>query len=141
MTALVAMTGLVVAFRELLVKRGIGRLALSLAAVGAAAVSGVANPVINKAVFRVTAAEYRAAMVEDAESAGCVGRSTAWLRARYGNPAEIRSEGSVQHWRYTPGPWFIVHEDAVGFRVENALVTGTEAAALGDAVASRGEAR
>lgn len=127
-TALVAMTGFAVAVRELLLKRGplFGRLALSLAAVGAGTAAGMANPIINMAAFKAKAEQYRTAMVEDAKSAGCVGQTTGWLQKRYGSPREVRREGAVQHWRYTPGPWFIVHGDSVGFTVVNSVVTGAD---------------
>ena len=130
-TALLAITAFAVAVRELLVKRGpiLARVVLSLSAVGAGTAVGMANPVINKAAFRATAEEYRAAMLEDAKSAGVVGQTTGWLQERYGIPREVRHDqrdGAVQHWQYTPGPWFIVHDEPVAFTVVNSVVTGAE---------------
>ena len=31
---------------------------------------------------------------------------------------------TISHWWYTPGPPVLVHEDYVGFTVENGVVTG-----------------
>lgn len=78
-----------------------------------------ANPVVNMLAFDSIATRHRTEMLRDAEQAGCVGRSSEWLKARYGTPYRVRQD----EWWYTPGPWFIAHIDYVGFTIKDGMVT------------------
>jgi hypothetical protein len=59
----------------------------------------------------------RSQMLGSAKADHCVGKSAKWLLARFGAPREIARVENVEHWWYTPGPWYFVHEDYVGFEV------------------------
>ena len=86
----------------------------------------IANPIANMVLLAPYARHLQADMIEDATSSNAVGRSSDWLVARYGQPLKIvqdSSDSRVQHWWFTPGPAFVLHEDYVGFTVENASVT------------------
>jgi hypothetical protein len=123
-TALVSALAFGFAIRELFNKQV--RTARFLAAVVGGVAACMVNPVINMATFKGVAQTYRAAMIDDANGTGCIGKTTVWLQQRYGQPREIRHDrrdASAEHWAYTPGPWYIVHEDHVGFNVVDGVVT------------------
>ncbi len=109
--------------RQLVLGRGRLRVRLGLlvAAVAVSALALLANPVVNMGVFKGTADRARAEMIEDAKKASCVGQPTSWLEQRYGRPHRVASSGD---WWYAPGPWYVVHDDYVGFSIANGLVTG-----------------
>jgi|ERR1043166_2389916 hypothetical protein len=93
-----------------------------LVLVAAGAVFG--NPLVNMFVFSHQAERCREEMLATAKAENCVGRSTDWLRTRFGNPHQIVRDRQVEHWWYTPGPWYILmHEDSVGFQVEGGKIT------------------
>ena len=91
-------------------------LAFALVAVCAA----LGNPFINMLVFSYKANKCRNEMLAAAKAENCVGRSTDWLRQRFGEPHQIYRN----HWWYTPGPWYILlQEDYVGFQVQDGKIT------------------
>jgi hypothetical protein len=93
---------------------------LVLAVVGAI----VGNPLVNMFVFSHQAERCREEMLAAAKAENCVGRSTDWLRNRFGDPHQIFHDKQVEHWWYTPGPWYILmQEDYVGFQIEGGKIT------------------
>jgi hypothetical protein len=95
-------------------------LPLALVAVSAA----LGNPLVNMFVFSHTAERCREEMLAAAKADNCVGRSTDWLQARFGEPHQIYRDNQVEQWWYTPGPWYVfVQEDYVGFQVETGRIT------------------
>lgn len=102
------------------------RIGVPLAAVIASLVMWVANPLFNLLTFSFLAERYRSHMLADAQAAPCAGKTTEWLQERYGRPLQIKRDErdkTLEHWWYTPGPWFIMHEDYVGFTVTKGIVT------------------
>jgi hypothetical protein len=123
-TALAAALALGFAIRELF--RTHVRTGWFVVAVVGGVTACLVNPVINMATFKDAAQAYRAAMIDDANGSGCIGKTTVWLQERYGQPREIRHDkrgSATEHWAYTPGPWYIVHGDHVGFDVVDGVVT------------------
>ena len=89
-----------------------------------AAIAALANPLVNMFVFSHQAERCREEMLATAKAENCLGRSTDWLRSRFGEPHQIFRDQQAEHWWYTPGPWYIfVQEDYVGFQVENGRIT------------------
>ena len=84
--------------------------------------SCVANPLARYLAFAAAAETARGQMLSDAQEAHCLGKPASWLVARYGRPHRVVRIGKTQHWWYTPGPSYYVHEDYVGFRVEHGRV-------------------
>jgi hypothetical protein len=95
----------------------------ALAGVSLLLACAASNPLVRLIVFAPQAEEARAQMLRSARQAGCVGQSTAWLLARYGPPSEVAKDGPREHWWYKPGPWYIVHEDYVGFEIRSSRIT------------------
>lgn len=79
----------------------------------------LANPLVRFFAFAKRAEAAREQMLAEARNVHCVGQPASWLRAKYGPPAEVAKVGKTEHWWYTPGPAYYVHEDYVGLEVEN----------------------
>lgn len=122
-TAAMAPTGFGLACASFLASTWRRLIAQFLVGAVVAVVGFVGNPVFNMLAFEPIVERLHTQMLADAKEAHCVGQSTEWLVARYGRPHQVAHVGTVDHWWYTPGPFFLVHDDYVGFTVENGIVT------------------
>jgi hypothetical protein len=82
-----------------------------------------ANPLARLFIFQGAAEAARGRMLSEALRANCVGRPAGWLIATYGRPFRVVTIEHAQHWWYTPGPAYWLHEDYVAFDVESGRVT------------------
>jgi hypothetical protein len=102
------------------------RIALLVTAFAIGISALLSNPLIRMLALGPVAEKLRSQMLADATTAHGVGQTTDWLIQRYGHPYEVHRDerdASIEHWWYTPGPWYLVHEDYVGFTVANGLVS------------------